>query len=297
MELAVQAFKPGYDIQHAVSLFLTFDQQRAEGIKGAVKFPLFFLNFDSRGGVFVLIFGFEHAVDVGPAEAVFTVIRDYDMRAGIADVNLRAVGVPIFPGVVGLVDTVEHQCRSNGAGNVNAIEDQGNFGIFIGKGIVLITQVDPDLPLPGAGEFIGTGLSDMQNRVLPCFRFGMHHGCRDIVAADRQIRPDIFTIFFHRIVIDPFHLVIIKHHLVPLRRNFRVIKDVMGDINRILTGGFGSGVVFRGGIFHFIMDYARVCMPGVIIFGHGSAVQRSCVIGKRNRVNAVISANRDCGAQ
>ena len=113
----------------------------------------------------------------------------------------------------------------------------------------------------------------MQDRVAVSVLFGMHHMRRDAAPLDRKIRPDIVRIFFDGIIVDPFIIVVIADPFEAFDRDLRKIQDIMRDINRILTGGFGSCIVFGRCVFHFIMDNRRIGMPGVIVFRNSLAVQ------------------------
>ena len=297
MQLAVHAFMPGNDVQISVPLFTALDQQGAVRVEGTVGLAHFLLHFDRNCGVVIFILCLQHAVDIGPLKGIGAVIGDHNTGTGIADVDFRTVAVTVFPGVVGFINTVEHHCRSHITGQICTVEDQRDFSAFVGEGVILVAEVDPDLSVPGAGKLIGAGTGDVQHRIGPGFFLAVHHAGGNIIPLYRQQCPDVIFVFLIGIIKSPFRLVIVEDLFEAFCRDFRKIGDVVSDIDRVLPGGFAAGEILRRSVFDLVMHDGRVRMPGVIIFRDGFSVQSGGAVVQDDLMYGFIRKNGSRGAK
>ena len=281
VQLAAKALVAGGDIEHARAQRAAVDVHGYEGIEGAVHLTGFFLQsraaVDAALAVLALILGFEHAVDVGAGEIVHRAVGDDHVCAGFRGVHGAAVFAPLFPGVVTFIDAVEHDGGGHGAGHVHAVQDHGDLGARVGKGVVRVAQIDPDLTVPFALDEIGARFGDVEHRVFIGLLFGMHHIRRDAVSRDRQGSENILLIALGGVVIGPFLIVVVPDLHEGAFVQLGIIINVMGDIDRRIGVGLGPGVVFRGAVFHLVMRLGGVGVPGVVIFRHRLPVQRGGV--------------------
>ena len=267
VELRVQALVAGGDIQGAGSLALAADDQRLVGVEGTVDLQALLLD----GGTAALILGLQDAEDVAARHIVFRPVCQRDHGTGSGGVHIVGPGGFVLPGVVALVYIMEHHTGRHGTVDGDAVEDQVDLGGGIREGIVtVVLQIHPDLAVPVTLDDVVTGLGDVEHRILIRILSRMHH-LRGQGAASGEGGENVARVFGCGIVVDPLLLAVVIHLGKAGGGQLGIVVDVMGNVHRLIPR-LGAGEILGRRIADIRMDRGGVCMPGVVVFRHRSAV-------------------------
>ena len=271
MKLGVQALVAAGDLQHAGACLLPGDVHGLVGVERAVHLPRLLLGRVRICSVLVFVLGLQDPEHIGAVDGVYRAVGQDHVGAGVGSVHLVAEFCPILPGVVALIHIGKHHAGGYGAGDVHTVQDQGHLTGRVVKGF--LSQIHPDLAVPGAGEPVGPGLGDMEDGVGIRLLLGVHHLGGKAGTQGRKSGEDEFFIPWGLIHIDPLGLPIVAHLLELLLVQLRVVDDVVGDIGQVLPGGGGAGVVLRRRVLHLPMVGGGIGVPHIVIFRQGLAVQ------------------------
>ena len=162
MQFGVKTFILGVDIQNTIT---AVDVHRLLGIESSIVLMEFFA-VNNGFTVFAQFDRFVNTGNIGAIDGVFGAVNDENI--GSCSGSIHIFGGGFFVRFAALINIVENHTRSNGTGDVHAVEVEIHHRIWVFFG--LFSQINGNLTgRESATKLIIAGLCDVNNGVLVGF--------------------------------------------------------------------------------------------------------------------------------